>query len=63
MARASILEYVAALRKHYRSGGKSEKSAIFTEFCLVTSYHRKSAIRLLNRKSQPHKKGRRGRPR
>lgn len=63
MTRASILEYVAALRNRYRSGRRSEKSAILTEFCLVTGYHRKSAIRLLNRKPQPHKKGRRGCPR
>ena len=63
MTRASILEYAAALRNRYRSGGRSEKSAILTEFCLVTGYHRKSAVRLLNRKPQPHKKGRRGRPR
>jgi len=34
-----------------------------TEFCLTTRYHRKSAIRLLNRKPQRSRKARRGRPR
>lgn len=63
MTRASILEYAAALRKRCREGSKSEKTAILTEFCLVTRYHRKSAIRLLNRRPQRPKRGRRGRPR
>jgi hypothetical protein len=63
MTRESILEYAAAVRRRYRKASKAQKGLILTEFCLTTGYHRKSAIRLLNRKPQGGKKGKRGRPR
>jgi len=63
MTRESILEYAAAVRRRYRKANKLQKGVILTEFCLTTGYHRKSAIRLLNRKPQRLKKRRRGRPR
>jgi hypothetical protein len=43
----SSAEYAAAVRPRYQLAGKKEKRAILDEFCLVTGYHRKSAIRLL----------------
>ena len=57
MTRESILEYATAVRRRYRKASKSQKSIILTEFCLTTGYHRKSAIRLLNRKPQGCKEG------
>ena len=50
MTRESILEYAAALKRRYRKASKLRKGIILTEVCLTTGYHRKSAIRLLNRK-------------
>ena len=50
MTRESILEYAAALKRRYRKASKLREGIILTEFCLTTGYHRKSAIRLLNRK-------------
>jgi hypothetical protein len=49
MTRTSILEWVTALRPRYRVAPKHEKTVILSEFCATTGYHRKSAIRLLNR--------------
>ena len=63
MTRKSIWEYAAAVRKRYRKASKLQKGVILTEFCLTTGYHRKSAIRLLNRKPQRSRKARLGRPR
>lgn len=63
MTRHIILEYAAALRPRYLSASRSEKSAILSEFCQLTGYHRKAAIRLLRRRSHPGNAGRRGRPR
>lgn len=63
MTRHSILEYAAALRPRYLSASRSEKSAILSEFCQLTGYHRKAAIRLLCRTPTPGTAGRRGRPR
>ncbi len=47
MTRNSIREYAAALRGRYLKAGKRGKSALVSEFCRTTGYHRKSAIRLL----------------
>ena len=41
-------EYVQAIYHRYRAARRPEKQAILTEFCQVTGYHRKHAIRLLN---------------
>jgi len=63
MTRRSILEYAAALRGRYLQPTKSEMSAILSEFCQLTGYHRKAAIRLLRRTSTPGSTKHRGRPR
>jgi len=49
VTRASIHEYAEALKKRYRRAGKEERGRILDEFCRTTSYHRKSAVRLLGR--------------
>jgi len=47
MTYASIREYGEAMRKRYLSASKKEKGKLLTEFCTVTKYHRKAAVRLL----------------
>ncbi len=42
-------EYLAAILERYHQSTKEEKGLILREFCAVCSYHRKHAIRLLNR--------------
>ncbi len=63
MTRASIVEYVEAVRVRYFGGTKKEKGKILDEFTKITGRHRKAAIRLLRRGSQPGTNKRRGRPR
>jgi hypothetical protein len=41
-------EYLKAIYERYRRSNKADKHRILDEFCKVTSYHRKSALRLLN---------------
>ena len=53
MTRRGIMEYAAAVRGRYLRGSRVEKGAILCEFCKVTGYHRKSAIRLLHRVPSP----------
>ena len=42
-------EYVAAIYDRYRHARRPDKRRILDEFCAVTGYHRKAAIRVLNR--------------
>ena len=63
VTRRSILEYAEAVRGRYRKGIKKEKTRILDEFTAATGLHRKAAIRLLNRRSDPEKLRRGGRPR
>ena len=63
MTRASIREYVEALRGRYTLASKKEKGRILDEFTKVTACHRKAAIRLLRGGNQPRRNRRRGRPR
>jgi len=42
----SIREYAAAVRSRYLQGSSGENRHILDEFCQVTGYHLKSAIRL-----------------
>ena len=63
MTRRSILEYAQALRPRYRKVSKEEKSKMLDEFIQVTGFHRKAAIRLLNRESLLISGRRRGRQR
>jgi hypothetical protein len=62
MTGGSIREYAAAVRGRYAAAGKAEKGRLLDEFCRVTGYHRKTAMRLLRAEPQ---RGRRagGRPR
>lgn len=62
MTRESVREYASAIRDRYLRASKSQKDAILNEFCQVTGYHRKSAIRLLRHAPRPSGR-RRGRPR
>ena len=63
MTRASIVEYVKAVRGRYFSGSKKEKGKILDEFTKVTGCHRKAAIRLICHSNQTRTGNRRGRPR
>ena len=47
--------YLKAIRQRYRRAGKKAKATILDEFCAVCGYHRKYAIRLLNRRGKPAK--------
>jgi len=49
VTRRSILEYAQALRPRYGKAAKEEKRKMLDEFIQVTGFHRKAAIRLLNR--------------
>jgi len=50
-------EYLAAIRQRYLQASREEKGLILGEFCAVCGYHRKHAIRLLNRrKREPTKR-------
>jgi hypothetical protein len=62
VTRRSILEYAQALRSRYFRASKEGKGKMLDEFTQVTGMHRKAAIRLLNRPSQPRAGKRRGRP-
>ncbi len=62
MTRRSILEYAEAIRPRYRKASKKGKTRILNEFALATGLHRKAAIRLLNRRGNPQKRTKRGRP-
>jgi len=63
MTRGSILEYKEAVRSRYRKAKKKEKGRILDEFVQITGYHRKAAIRLLQRDGRRGQGKRRGRRR
>lgn len=41
-------QLLRALKTRYQATSKAEKTRILEEFILISGYHRKSAIRLLN---------------
>jgi hypothetical protein len=41
-------EYLKALYPRHRQAGRKDTHRMLTEFCAVTGYHRKYAVRLLN---------------
>ncbi len=49
MTRQAIEEYAAAMRGRYGAAGRRERGALLDEFCAVTGFHRKAAIRALRR--------------
>ena len=56
-------EYLARMRERYQGAPKATRGALLDEVCAVTGYHRKAAVRLLNRATPPRTRGpRRGRP-
>jgi len=61
LTRGSIKQYAAAIRNRYLRSSRAEQKIILDEFCKVTGYHRKSAIRLLRRERSAGGKHR-GRP-
>lgn len=61
MGPLAVREYTGAMRQRYQGAGKEEKGRLLDEFCAVTGYHRKAAVRVLRR--QQEGRPRRGRPR
>ncbi len=41
-------EYLRLMHQRYRPASRHQRTALLTEFCRVTGYHRKYALRLLN---------------
>lgn len=61
MGQLSMELYLKHLRKRYKEASKAEKGQILDEFCKTSDYHRKHAVRLLNkpeRRRRRHKSGR-----
>ncbi len=63
MTRRSILEYAQELRSRYFKASKEAKGKMLDEFTQVAGLHRKTAIRLLNRRSNLRLNRKRGRAR
>jgi hypothetical protein len=61
VTRSSIQEYAEEIKKRYRRASRNKKRSLLDEFTEVTGLHRKSAIRLLNRITEPEDKKKRGR--
>jgi transposase InsO family protein len=57
-----VQEYAQVMRPRYESAARKERSALLDEFCQVTGYHRKAAIRLLRTTVAAERRPRRGRP-
>jgi hypothetical protein len=55
MSRASRKDYLQRIHPRYQEADRLEKRRILDEFCANCSYHRKHAIRLLNRPRQAGK--------
>lgn len=49
MSMPSKREYLAKIHGRYQRAGRQHKSRILDEFCAICGYHRKAALRLLNR--------------
>ena len=64
MGKLSMELYLEQLRRRYKEAKKPEKSLILEELCSISGYHKKHAIRLLNRSRRNTKQTRvtRGRP-
>lgn len=62
MSPGGVEEYTQVMRPRYQSAARKGRSALLDEFCQVTGYHRKSAIRLLRTTAASERRPRRGRP-
>ena len=49
MSRSAKREALARIHGRYGRAGRPHKSRILDEFCATCGYHRKAALRLLNR--------------
>jgi len=63
VTRCSIVEYAEAVRERYFRAPRKAKTEILNEFVATAGMHRKSVIRLLNRRSRSSGSKKRGRPR
>lgn len=63
MSKASRKEYQRTIRRRYRGADRIDKQKILDEFCEVCGYHRKYAIRVLNRTQTIKSAKKPGRPR
>lgn len=50
MGKNASREYLITIRQRYSKAGKATKQAMLDECCRVCGYHRKYAIRLLNKR-------------
>jgi len=50
MSNESKQEYLTTIKQRYHQSSKKEKKKILDEFCLICSYNRKYAIRIINKK-------------
>jgi hypothetical protein len=48
VSHATKMDYLRRIYRRYRQSSRSDKQRILDEFCQVTRYHRKYALRLLN---------------
>jgi len=62
MGKNARREYLNAIRHQYSKADKATKQAMLDECCQVCGYHRKYAIRLLNKKPGPRTRGKRSGP-
>jgi hypothetical protein len=62
LGRRSRWEYLRQIHPRYRKASRAEKSRILDEFCAVTRYNRKYALRVLNG-PPPERRPRKKRPR
>jgi len=63
VTRCSIEEYAEAVRRRYCRAARKAKTEMLGEFVATAGMHRKSVIRLLNRRSRSSGSKKRGRPR
>ena len=61
MSHASRMDYLRRIHHRYQQSSRAEKQRILDEFCQVTRYHRKYALRRLNGPVPPEEPRRRRR--
>jgi hypothetical protein len=52
MAKLSMDLYLDNMLKRYKSANKRQKGELLDELCAVSGYHKKHAIRLLNKRKK-----------
>lgn len=61
MSHTSKMDYLRRIHRRYQQSSRSDKQRILDEFCQVTRYHRKYALRLINGPAPPDEPRRRRR--